>query len=74
MSQSAAQAVDTNILSPLGTRDGVLILPPHIAQRIRDVIARGGGVAIDEEARQHGAIALMGTIGSIWMLRPDGTL
>jgi hypothetical protein len=57
----------------LSTR-GMLILPPHIAQRIRDVVARGGGFAIDEEARQHGAIALMGTLGSIWMLRPDGTL
>lgn len=74
MSQRAAQAVDTNLLSPLGTRDGVLILSPHIAQRIRDVIARGGGFPIDDEARQHGAIALNGTIGSIWMLRPDGTL
>jgi len=51
-----------------------VILPTHISERIRDVIARGGGLGIDEEARGHGAIALMGTIGSIWMLRPDGTL
>lgn len=49
-------------------------LPAHIGERIRDVITRGGGLGIDEEARGHGAIALMGTIGSIWMLRPDGTL
>jgi hypothetical protein len=49
-------------------------LPQHIRERIREEIARGGGLAIDEEARRHGAIALMGTIGAIWMLRPDGTL
>jgi hypothetical protein len=51
-----------------------LDLPAHISERVRDAIARGGGLGIDEEARGHGAIALMGTIGSIWMLRPDGTL
>ena len=33
----------------------------------------GPGYAIDEEARSHGAIALMGAIGAIWALRPDGT-
>ena len=49
-------------------------LPAHIAERIRETIASGGlGFAIDEEARGHGAIALMGTLGMIWMLRPDGT-
>jgi hypothetical protein len=49
-------------------------LPTHISERIRDAIARGGGgKGIDEEARGHGAIALMGTLGSIFMLRPDGT-
>lgn len=52
----------------------MLTLPPHIARRIRDVVAGSGNFAIDEEARGHGAIALMGTIGTIWMLRPDGTL
>jgi hypothetical protein len=46
-------------------------LPTHISERIRETIARGGGKGIDEEARAHGAIALMGTIGSIFMLRPD---
>lgn len=51
-----------------------MTLPDHIAEKIRAVIAQGGGTYIDEEARGHGAIALMGTIGSIWMLRPDGTL
>jgi hypothetical protein len=49
-------------------------LPDHIAEKIRGVIEQGGGTYIDEEARGHGAIALMGTLGSIWMLRPDGTL
>ena len=52
-----------------------MILPVHIAQRISEAIAKGsGGFAIDDEARGHGAIALMGTIGAIWMLRPDGSL
>jgi hypothetical protein len=52
-----------------------LILPAHIAARVRDAIAAGGlGKYIDEEARGHDAIALMGTIGAIWMLRADGTL
>jgi len=49
-------------------------LPAHISERIRDVIARGGGKGIDEEARGHEAIALAGTIGSILMLRADGSL
>jgi hypothetical protein len=51
-----------------------MMLPEHISARIREIIAQGGGTPIDEEARSHGAIALMGTIGAIWMLRPDGTL
>ncbi|MCE9638423.1 MAG: hypothetical protein K8T90_22200 [Planctomycetes bacterium] len=51
-----------------------MVLPAHIAQRVREAIAGGGvGFPIDDEARGHGAIALMGTIGAIWMLRPDGT-
>ncbi len=49
-------------------------LPIHISERIRDVITRGGGQGIAEEARGHCAIALVGTIGSILMLRPDGSL
>ena len=49
-------------------------LPAHIAERVREAIRRGGGTPIDDEARGHGAIALMGTIGSVLMLRPDGTL
>jgi hypothetical protein len=50
-----------------------MLLPVHISERIREVLAQGGGFPIDEEARGHGAIALMGTIGAIWMLRPDCT-
>ncbi len=50
-----------------------MLLPNHIRDRIREVLVQGGGFLIDEEARGHGAIALMGTIGAIWMLRPDGT-
>jgi hypothetical protein len=50
-------------------------LPSHIAARVRQALDEidTAGAAIDQEARRHGAIALMGTIGSIWMLRPDGT-
>jgi hypothetical protein len=32
------------------------------------------GAHVDHEAARHGGIALMGTIGSVWLLRPDGTL
>src|SRR4051812_33696896 len=50
-------------------------LPNHIADRIRQIIDAGaGGTTIDDAARDYGAIALMGTIGSLWMMRPDGTL
>lgn len=49
------------------------MLPAHIVRRIEYIVEGKGGFPIDEEARQHGAIALMGTIGTIWMLRPDGT-
>ena len=52
-------------------------LPEHIAARIEARIASmppNEPYHIDWEARQHGAIALMGTIGSVWLLRPDGEL
>jgi hypothetical protein len=48
-------------------------LPSHISDRIRDAISSAGGGPIDKEARLHDAIALMGTIGAIWMLRADGS-
>lgn len=51
-------------------------LPAHITARIRELVARrsSAGHHIDDEAARHGAIALMGTLGSLWMLRPDGSL
>jgi len=53
-------------------------LPVHIAQQIRDVIARGNikGLPpyhIDNVARGNDAIALVGDIGGITMLRADGS-
>jgi hypothetical protein len=51
-----------------------MALPAHIVTRIQQLIAEGKGRGLEEEARRHGAIALMGTIGTIWMLRPDGSL
>lgn len=52
-----------------------MILPQYIADEVRAAIDRGGlGASIDIEARAHDALALMGTIGSTWLLRPDGTL
>jgi hypothetical protein len=51
-------------------------LPAHIADRIRALVASTSTVGhhIDQEAARHGAVALMGTIGSLWLMRPDGTL
>lgn len=53
----------------------MILLPPAIAARIeRCVLGEDGfDLGIDQEARTHGAIALMGTIGMIWGLRPDGS-
>jgi hypothetical protein len=50
-------------------------LPGHIADRIRSIVASTSkeGFHVDCEAARHGGIALMGTIGSTWLLRPDGT-
>jgi hypothetical protein len=52
-------------------------LPEHIAARVAQTVANLPAhqpYHIDWEAREHGAIALMGTIGSVWLLRPDGDL
>jgi hypothetical protein len=53
-----------------------MVLPEHIADRIRALVAgtptEGGHV--DSEAARYGGVALMGTIGATWLLRPDGTL
>jgi hypothetical protein len=53
-------------------------LPEHIAKRVRETIAAASigkhPRHIDAEAAAHGAIALIGTLGALWMLRPDGSL
>lgn len=50
-----------------------MLIPPHIAQLIREVLARGGPFPMDAEAQGHDAIALVGDIGGVMMLRDDGT-
>jgi hypothetical protein len=52
-----------------------MLLPTEIAARIARCVQGEDGpdLGIDQEARTHGAIALMGTIGMIWGLRPDGS-
>ena len=56
--------------------DPMVKLPPHIANRIRKMVEASSkeGFHADHEAARHGGIALMGTIGSLWLLRPDGTI
>lgn len=51
-------------------------LPESIRQEIEAVVSnkQKSDRIIDEEARGYGAIALMGTIGIIWALKPDGSL
>lgn len=53
-----------------------MVLPEHIAQRIQTIVARTSteGGHIDNEAARYGGVAVMGTIGAVWLLRPDGTL
>lgn len=57
-------------------RPEAIVLPEHIAQRIQDIVARTSpdGGYIDNEAARYGGIALMRTLGAVWLLRPDGTL
>jgi len=52
-----------------------MMLPPAIAARIERCLRGDEALdsGIDREARTHGAIALMGTTGMIWGLRPDGS-
>ena len=54
----------------------MVVLPAFVVSKILRALSGEGSLsfAIDDEAREHGAIALMGTIGCIWGLRPDGTL
>jgi hypothetical protein len=51
------------------------MLPPAIAEQIERTIQGEARLdfGIDHEATTHGAIALMGTIGMTWGLRPDGS-
>jgi hypothetical protein len=53
----------------------MIVLPPAIAARIERCIRGEDGPdsKIDEEARTHGAIAVMGAVGMTWGLRPDGS-
>ena len=50
-------------------------LPADIATRIAELVASTSPVGghIDNEAARYGGVALMGTIGAVWLLRPDGT-
>lgn len=52
-------------------------LPPAIRDRIEHEITISAAAAeghIDHEAASNGGIALFGTIGEVWLLRPDGSL
>lgn len=51
-------------------------LPMHISDRVSAWVAetcKDGG-HVDNEAARYGGLSLMGTIGAVWLLRPDGTL
>lgn len=51
-------------------------LPAHISGDILAWVAETpqDGGHVDNEAARHGGLALMGTIGAVWSLRPDGAL
>lgn len=55
--------------------------PAQVADRIRTFVERTTREGdddptryVDNEAARYGGISLMGMIGAIWLLRPDGTL
>jgi hypothetical protein len=52
-----------------------MVLPAHIVDRITSILAtmETEGGHVDHEAARYGGIALMGTIGATWLVRPDGT-
>ena len=52
-----------------------MTIPDHVAARIERTIAGfpTTGLHVDHQAARYGAIALVGSIGTLWMLRPDGT-
>jgi hypothetical protein len=52
-----------------------LRLPSHISDRVSAWVAetpKDGG-HVDNEAARYGGVSLMGTIGAVWLLRPDAT-
>ena len=52
-------------------------IPPDIAARIEEEIAKlvpKGGFHVDDEGIQYKGLPLMGTLGAVWLLRPDGSL
>ena len=53
-----------------------LDIPQHISRRIEETLATVGADSfpMEVEAKGHGAIVLMGTIGLVCGLRPDGTM
>jgi len=53
-----------------------MVLPERIAEQIRAIVASTPTVGghIDNEAAKYGGVAVMGTIGAVWLLRPDGTI
>ena len=53
-----------------------MVLPEHVAERIRSLVAStpSSGGHVDNEAAKYGGIAVMGTVGATWLLRPDGSL
>jgi hypothetical protein len=52
-----------------------MLLPSHIVDQIRSILATMStdGFHVDHEGARYGGVALMGTIGATWILRPDGT-
>ena len=52
-------------------------IPPAIAARIEEEIGKlvpKGGAHIDDEGIEYKGLPLMGTLGAVWLLRPDGSL
>jgi len=52
-------------------------IPPVIAARIDEEIAKltsKGRGHIDDEGIQYKGLPLWGTLGAVWLLRPDGSL
>jgi hypothetical protein len=52
-----------------------MLLPVHLAERVREWVDETPktGLHVDNEAARYGGVSLMGTIGEVWLLRPDVT-